>query len=72
MFPLSPEQIQEWAILDTFDALSAYYDRPDEAASPGNPEGRETGSAHSELMPGAWHLKMGLGGRAPFRRIGSG
>ena len=27
-WPLTPEQICEWAILDTFDALSARYDQP--------------------------------------------
>jgi hypothetical protein len=26
--PLSEEQLQEWAILDTFDMLSPVYDRP--------------------------------------------
>lgn len=28
MFPLTSDQIREWAILDTFDALSARYDTP--------------------------------------------
>jgi SAM-dependent methyltransferase len=28
MVPLSPEQIRQWAILDTFDALAAKYDYP--------------------------------------------
>jgi len=30
IFPLTPELIVEWAILDTFDALSAWYDQPQE------------------------------------------
>ena len=28
IFPLSADQIKEWAVLDTFDALSPRYDRP--------------------------------------------
>lgn len=28
MLPLTPEQIEQWAILDTFDALSPQYDSP--------------------------------------------
>jgi hypothetical protein len=28
ILPLTPIQIREWAILDTFDALSAWYDSP--------------------------------------------
>lgn len=28
VLPLAPEQLNEWAILDTFDALSAWYDVP--------------------------------------------
>lgn len=28
MLPLSHDQIVQWAVLDTFDALSAYHDRP--------------------------------------------
>jgi SAM-dependent methyltransferase len=31
ILPLSPEQIQSWAILDTFDALSPTYDSPQTA-----------------------------------------
>ena len=30
---LSPEQVKEWAILDTFDALSAWYDCPQRPAA---------------------------------------
>ncbi len=30
--PLSPQQVKAWAILDTFDALSAYYDSPQSMA----------------------------------------
>lgn len=26
--PLTPDQIEQWAHLDTFDALSAWYDKP--------------------------------------------
>lgn len=26
--PLTPEQIEEWAVLDTFDALATWYDQP--------------------------------------------
>lgn len=32
ILPLTPEQIKEWAILDTFDALSARYDLPQTVA----------------------------------------
>jgi SAM-dependent methyltransferase len=28
LYPLSPEQLREWAVLDTFDWLSPRYDRP--------------------------------------------
>lgn len=28
IFPLTPDQLKTWAILDTFDALSARYDKP--------------------------------------------
>jgi len=31
--PLTPEQIQSWAILDTFDALSPRYDAPQTEAT---------------------------------------
>ena len=32
VFPLTSGQIRDWAILDTFDALSAWYDRPQKIA----------------------------------------
>jgi hypothetical protein len=32
MWPLSREQIKQWAILDTFDALSPQYDKPQACA----------------------------------------
>lgn len=35
ILPLTPEQIREWAILDTFDALSARYDSPQTVAGVG-------------------------------------
>ncbi|MBN1689284.1 MAG: class I SAM-dependent methyltransferase [Candidatus Omnitrophica bacterium] len=28
LYPLTEEQLKEWAVLDTFDGLSAYYDKP--------------------------------------------
>ena len=31
VFPLSVEQIREWAVLDTFDMLSPSYDQPQSA-----------------------------------------
>jgi len=33
IYPLSPEQLKEWAVLDTFDMLSPAYDQPQRAAT---------------------------------------
>lgn len=33
VFPLTPTQIREWAVLDTFDMLAPKYDRPQSAAT---------------------------------------
>ena len=33
VYPLSPQQLKEWAVLDTFDMLSPAYDRPQRAAT---------------------------------------
>jgi SAM-dependent methyltransferase len=33
VYPLSPQQLKEWAVLDTFDMLSPTYDQPQRAAT---------------------------------------
>ena len=33
VYPLTPQQIKEWALLDTFDMLAPQYDQPQTAAT---------------------------------------
>lgn len=64
VLPLSPEQVRDWAILDTFDMLSPAYDQPQ---SPETLAGwmREAGMAEIEVVRTGHLVGRGVNRQVP-------